>query len=315
MVSQPDKKLTIATRGSQLALAQAKWVAATLAGKNPGLAVELLVLKTKGDKILDVPLAKVGGKGLFVKEIEDALLDGRAQLAVHSMKDVPAELPSGLILAGVSSREDPADVLVTTKGGGLEDLPPNPKVGTSSLRRQAQLMALRPDAQVVSLRGNVETRLRKLGEQKLDAIILAAAGLNRLGLMQDHYHRLDPASFVPAVGQGALGLECREDDDFALALVDMLNDPECAAAISAERAFLKKLEGGCQVPIAGHAILKNGQVKLDGLVADLQGVRVCRSQGESTPEGAAEMGRKVASAVLAMGGGEILRELYTEEGP
>ncbi len=309
------RHLTIATRGSQLALAQARWVAAALEQREPGLKVELLVLKTKGDKILEVPLAQVGGKGLFVKEIEDALLDGRAQMAVHSMKDVPAELPAGLILAGVSRREDPGDVLIARAGGSLPDLPPGPTVGTSSLRRQAQLKALRPDARVVNLRGNVETRLRKLKEQNLDAIILAAAGLNRLGLMRPGYHRLDPDVFLPAVGQGALGLECRADDPETCRLVGLLNHPECAAAVAAERAFLARLEGGCQVPIAGHARVEGDQVVLAGLVADLEGVRVHRAQGRAARDQAAALGVRVAEEVLEAGGREILQELYQEDQP
>lgn len=313
-MSEPTRKLVIATRGSQLALAQAKWVAGSLEALRPGLTAELLVLKTKGDKILDVPLAKVGGKGLFVKEIEDALLDGRAQLAVHSMKDVPAELPEGLILAGVSAREEPGDVLISADGGGLDDLPPNPKVGTSSLRRQAQLMALRPDAEVVSLRGNVETRLRKLIDDNLDAIILAAAGLNRLGLMKPEYHRLDTARFLPAVGQGALGLECRADDAATRELVGLLVDEDSAVAVAAERAFLARLEGGCQVPIAGYAQVIEGRVQMTGLVADLDGSTVHKSSGEAAPERAAELGRQVAEEVLAAGGREILAQLYEEEG-
>jgi hydroxymethylbilane synthase len=277
------------------------------------MSVRLEVIKTQGDKILDVALAKVGGKGLFVKEIEDALLAGRAHLAVHSMKDVPAELPPGLILAGVSAREDPRDVLITRPaGGGLDDLPANPKVGTSSLRRAAQLMALRPDASIVTLRGNVETRLRKLTEQQLDAIVLAAAGLNRLGLMLPEYRPLDAGQMLPAVGQGALGLECREDDQDTRSLAQALSHADTGQAVAAERAFLARLEGGCQVPIAGYATVEDGVLFFNGLVADLQGKNLILRKAQGNPKDAAEIGREIANQVLEAGGREILREVYGE---
>ncbi|MBI5521229.1 MAG: hydroxymethylbilane synthase [Desulfarculus sp.] len=304
--------LTIATRGSQLALAQARWVAGRLAALHPGLTVELEIIKTTGDKILDVPLAQVGGKGLFVKEIEDALLMGRAGLAVHSMKDVPSDLPEGLILAAVSEREDVRDVLVGRRGGGLETLPQGGRVGTSSLRRQAQLLALRPDLFMVPVRGNVETRLKKLDTEGLDAVVLAAAGLNRLGLKDVPAHPLEPATMLPAVGQGALGLECRVDDAWVRALIAPLDHPPTAAAVAAERGFLARLEGGCQVPIAGHAVLDNGIVTLRGLVASLDGRRVVRGQGLAPPHEARAMGAAVAEEVLERGGREILAQVYGE---
>lgn len=304
--------LTIATRGSQLALAQARWVAGRLAALHPGLTVELEIIKTTGDKILDVPLAQVGGKGLFVKEIEDALLAGRAGLAVHSMKDVPSDLPQDLILAAVSEREDVRDVLVSRRGGGLETLPQGGRVGTSSLRRQAQLLALRPDLVMVPVRGNVETRLKKLESENLDAVVLAAAGLNRLGLKDVPAHPLEPATMLPAVGQGALGLECRAHDQWVRGLIAPLDHPPTAAAVAAERGFLARLEGGCQVPIAGHAVLDNGIVTLRGLVASLDGRRVVRGQGLAPPHEARAMGAAVAEEILARGGREILAQVYGE---
>jgi len=305
-------KLTIATRGSKLALAQAEWIAARLGRLHPGLAVEMKVIKTTGDKILDVPLAQVGGKGLFVKEIEEALLEGRADLAVHSMKDVPSELPPGLALAAVTGREDPRDVLVSSLAVEVKGLPSGARVGTSSLRRQAQLLALRPNLEVVPLRGNVDTRLRKLKEDGLDAIILAEAGLARLGLDQVKRAPIPVEVMLPAVGQGALGLETRAGDTATRELTAPLNHPDTAAAVAAERAFLARLEGGCQVPIAGHAVVEKGIVKFTGLVADLQGKRLVSGGGLAPPGEAAAMGERVAREVLDNGGREILAEVYGE---
>ncbi len=302
--------LTIATRGSQLALAQARWVAGRLEELEPGLKVELLVIKTTGDKILDAPLAQVGGKGLFVKEIEDALLDGRADLAVHSMKDVPSDLPAGLVLAAVSRREDARDVLVSHHGGGLEGLPPGGRVGTSSLRRQAQLLALRPDLAIEPLRGNVETRLRKLEELKLDAVVLAMAGLNRLGLKNLPAQPLDANLVIPAVGQGALGLECRAGDPATRERAGRLNHDDSQVCVAAERAFLARLEGGCQVPIAGHAVVEKSIVVFRGLVASLDGKTVIRGEGLSGPFDSAEMGARVAEEILQRGGRAILEDVY-----
>jgi hydroxymethylbilane synthase len=305
-------KLVIATRGSQLALAQAGWVSQALTALNPGLVCELNIIKTTGDKILDVPLASVGGKGLFVKEIEEALLEGRADLAVHSMKDVPAELPPELGLVAVSVREDPHDVLISPRGLGLDDLPPGAVIGTSSLRRKAQLLMRRPDLTLTDLRGNVETRLRKMAELNLAGVVLAAAGLNRLGLTEFMGQVLPQNVMLPAVGQGALGLEARLDDRRTLDLVKGLNHPETAAAVAAERAFLARLEGGCQVPIAGHARVEKGVVVFRGLVASLDGSAVARAEGISSPAEAAVMGRRVAEDVLAKGGREILAAVYGE---
>ncbi|MGD8562385.1 MAG: hydroxymethylbilane synthase [Desulfarculaceae bacterium] len=305
-------RIVIATRGSKLAVAQARWVGARLAENNPGLQVDYLTIKTKGDKILDAPLAKVGGKGLFVKEIEDALLGRQADLAVHSMKDVPAELPPGLIMSAICSREDPRDVLVTKSGGSLDKLPQGGRVGTSSLRRQAQLLSLRPDLTMVSIRGNVETRLRKLEEENLDGVVLAAAGLARLGIEDSRATALEPSTLLPAVGQGALGVEVRADDQAVGELTRGLNHAASAVAVAAERAFLARLQGGCQVPIAGFAQVENQEVVMQGLVANLDGSQVVRGQGRVLQAEAEVMGRAVAEEVLDRGGREILAQIYGE---
>ena len=305
-------RLVIATRKSPLALAQANWVAERLKAKQPGLEVELKKIVTQGDKILDVALAKVGGKGLFVKEIEEALLRGEADLAVHSMKDVPAELPDGLLIAGVSEREDVRDALVSKNGTGLAELPPEAKIGTSSLRRGAQLLALRPDFQIVSIRGNVQTRLKKMEEQGLHAVILASAGLSRLGLSEIITYKIPVQTLLPAVGQGALGMECRGEDEETRRLVLSISDPNAASAVEAERAFLARLEGGCQVPIAGYAVLEGAEVALSGLVSSLDGKQVIRGQGRAKKEQAANLGRQVAQEVLDRGGREILAKVYGE---
>ncbi|MCB2185897.1 MAG: hydroxymethylbilane synthase [Deltaproteobacteria bacterium] len=307
-------KLIIATRGSRLALAQAGWVAAQLRRVGKGRQVELDIIKTKGDRILDVPLAQVGGKGLFVKEIEDALLERRAHLAVHSMKDMPTELPPGLIIGAIPERENPHDVMVSRGQLLLKELPTGARIGTSSLRRQAQLLARRPDFQIVSIRGNVETRLRKLSEEDLDAVVLAQAGLNRLELNDVQPEVLPPDVLLPAVGQGALALECREDDPDTLAILSLLHHPPTAWTVAAERAFLARLEGGCQVPIAGHAVLEpHGLVRLAGLVASLDGKQVVRGDGISGTDDTAQLGVQVAEEVLAGGGREILAEVYGEK--
>lgn len=310
------KNLTIATRGSKLALWQAEHIRGLLE-KRHGLTVSLLVLKTKGDIILDVPLAKVGGKGLFVKEIEEALLDGRADLAVHSLKDVPMELPEGLVLGPVPMRENPADILLSAKYPHLEALPKDAVIGTSSLRRQAQVIALRPDLHVSSLRGNVDTRLHKLMQGEFDAIIMAAAGLRRLGLTTPHMQLLDPPSFLPACGQGALGIELKEDRTDLYDLLQFLHHPETAACVSAERGFLAGVQGGCQAPIAAHAVLRadapSGPVlSITGLVADLSGKRVVRKTLSGSPEKARSLGLDLAEEVREAGGEAILQELYGE---
>lgn len=307
-------RLVLATRGSQLALAQAQWAARHLEQCHPGLKVELQIIKTTGDKILDVPLAKVGGKGLFVKEIEEALLAGEADLAVHSMKDMPADLPPGLGIAAITQREDPRDAFISRGGGSLAELPQGGRIGTSSLRRQAQLLALRPDLAIEPLRGNVETRLRKLDELKLDAVVLAAAGLNRLGLNDLPAQPLDANLVIPAVGQGALGLECRAGDPATRERAGQLNHADAQVCVAAERAFLARLEGGCQVPIAGHAVVEKSIVVFRGLVASLDGKTVIRGEGLSGPFDSAEMGSRVAEEILQRGGRAILQEVYGAAG-
>ncbi|MDR2891501.1 MAG: hydroxymethylbilane synthase [Deltaproteobacteria bacterium] len=313
------QKLTIATRGSRLALWQAEHIKALLTGRYPDLQIELLVLKTKGDIILDVPLSKVGGKGLFVKEIEEALLDGRADLAVHSMKDVPMELPTGLKLGVVPQREDHRDMLLAVKCASTENnlldaLPHKASVGTSSLRRQAQLLALRPDLEIISLRGNVDTRLRKLSEGQFDAIIMAAAGLKRLGLSAPCEQPLDSSLFLPACGQGALGLEYAENRSDLAELIGFLEHEPTRLCVTAERAFLAALEGGCQTPIAAlaHFDPATRRLALDGLVTDLAGQRTVRRQSETdnaNPENATALGRSLAETIKNNGGAAILEEL------
>ena len=309
------KKVVIATRGSQLALWQAEHIKSRLMAQHEGLEVELLILKTKGDIILDVPLAKVGGKGLFVKEIEEALLSGAADLAVHSMKDVPMVLPEGLTLGAVPEREVCTDLFLSEKYAALEDLPQGAKLGTSSLRRQSQALALRPDLEVAMLRGNVETRLRKMKEGQYDAIILARAGVKRLGLGASLQQDLTPPSFLPAVGQGALGVEIREDRPEVRELVAFLDHMPTRLCVTAERAFLRRLDGGCQVPIAAHAVLEGEELCLEALVADPLGKTVFRDavRCATTLEEADAAGRKLAEKLLADGADKILAELYQAE--
>ncbi|MCU0587470.1 MAG: hydroxymethylbilane synthase, partial [Syntrophobacteraceae bacterium] len=267
------KVLRIGTRGSLLALTQSGSIQRRIETLRPGVKVELTVIRTTGDRIQDVPLAKVGGKGLFVKEIEEALLAREVDLAVHSMKDVPAVLPQGLTIGVIPVREDPRDVLITRKAGGLMDLPRGALVGSSSLRRAAQVRSLRPDLRVETLRGNLDTRLRKLEEGLYDAIILAAAGLHRMGWQDRITDYLQVESFLPAVGQGALGLELRNDDGALRELLAPLHHEETADAVGAERSFLETLEGGCQVPIGGHARMREDRLELTGLVASVDGTK------------------------------------------
>lgn len=303
--------LVIATRGSRLALWQAEHVKSRLLALQPDLDISLNVIKTKGDIILDVPLSKVGGKGLFVKEIEEALLDGRADLAVHSIKDVPMLLPEGLILGCVPQREACSDCFLSMSYGTVADLPQGARVGTSSLRRQAQLLESRPDLQILSLRGNVDTRLRKLQEGRYDAIILASAGLSRLGLSAPRMQRLDPEGFLPAVGQGALGIECRDDDYDLFSLLALLEDSATRVCVEAERGFLAGLEGGCQVPIAGHARLTDAEtVRLKGLVAEVDGSLILRGEISGPASQARNLGRELARELLNKGGRAILDKLY-----
>jgi len=275
-----------------------------------GLEVELSIIKTTGDKITDVPLAKVGGKGLFVKEIEDALLAGSVDLAVHSIKDVPAELPSGLIIGAIPKREDPRDVLVSVSYRSLMDLPQGAVVGTSSLRRTVQIRMLRPDLKVETLRGNLDTRLRKVKEGLFDAVILAAAGIHRMGWHEVIAEYLDPQEFLPAVGQGALGIEIREDDREIAELVSKIHDETTAFSATAERGFLRELEGGCQVPIGCHCFVENGTVRLVGMIASLDGATVVRDEIKGRLDEAEMLGRKLAQELRRKGGEEILKSIY-----
>lgn len=305
-------KITIATRGSALALWQANHIKDLLQAKYDGLEVELSIIKTKGDIILDVPLAKVGGKGLFVKEIEDALLNGSADLAVHSMKDVPMVLPQGLILGAVPRREDRYDVFLSKEYKNITELPQNAVVGTSSLRRQAQILAMRPDLKIKMLRGNVQTRINKMLTGEYDAIILAAAGIKRLGLSVPFQTALTPPDFLPACGQGALGIEVREDRKDILDLIAFLNDEETKICVEAERSFLKSLDGGCQVPIAAVSHLNGNTLTLEGLVAEPDGQKVIRKTLEDSTENRIALGEKLAETILNSGAKEILERLYCE---
>lgn len=322
------KKIIIGTRSSKLALWQAEFVKAELNRLYPDIEIELNKIKTTGDKILDVPLAQVGGKGLFVKEIEEALLGDKADIAVHSMKDVPTEFPEGLHLAVICEREDPRDAFIS----GIQDFRPNEspeatkfkiknfqsipkgaKIGTSSLRRACQLLSLRPDLKIEQLRGNLETRLRKLDEGRFDAIILAAAGVIRLGLEKRMTEILPFEISLPAIGQGAVGIECRIDDEFINKVIAPLDHMETAVCVKAERAFLKKLEGGCQVPIAAYARI--GQIArtslvLDGLVGSITGDRIIKGHIEGKAEDAEQLGVALAEDVLSQGAKEILDEVY-----
>jgi hydroxymethylbilane synthase len=298
--------LRIATRKSPLARWQAHHVADLLRALEPGLQVELHELMTRGDKILEVPLAQVGGKGLFVKEIEDALLQGDAQIAVHSMKDLPALLAPGLVVAAIPVREDPRDALCSPRWKTLDRLPQGARIGTSSLRRSAQLKALRPDLRMEVVRGNVQTRLNKASEG-LDAVVLAYAGLRRLGLAEHATQVLSPEQMLPAVAQGALALEARADDAVTLARLAKLDDPETRWRVEAERGFLARIEGGCQVPIAGHATVSGGQVHLRALVASLDGTLVIRGERRGPVAEARALGVALAEELLARGAGDVLK--------
>jgi hydroxymethylbilane synthase len=304
--------LKIATRKSPLAMWQAEHVAAALGRLHPELQVEIVGMTTRGDKILDAPLAKVGGKGLFVKELEQGMLEGTADIAVHSMKDVPVGFPDGLHLAAILERENPHDAFVSNRFAGLDDLPQGACVGTSSLRRQCQLAARRPDLRIEPLRGNVNTRLAKLDDGAYDAIILAAAGLIRLGFGERIRATLPPEQSLPAIGQGAIGIECRSDDARVNALIAPLHHASTAERVLAERAMNKRLDGGCQVPIAGHAIHQGGQLYLRGLVGTPDGLRILRAEESAAPDQAEAMGTRVAEALLAQGADEILSALSEE---
>ena len=303
--------IKIATRQSPLALWQAEYVAERLQQAHPGIKTELVKMVTKGDKILDAPLAKIGGKGLFVKELEQGMLEGIADIAVHSMKDVPVEFPEGLHLAVILPREDPCDAFVSNHYASLEDLPANAKIGTSSLRRQCQIAEHHPDKQILSLRGNVNTRLAKLDAGDYDAIILAAAGLKRLGFAERITQQLDSSVSLPAIGQGAVGIECRIDDPEINQLLAPLQDEQSTIRLRAERAMNERLNGGCQVPIAGFAELQDGgKLFMRGLVGKPDGSVIYRAEKTGTIEQAEEIGRAVADELLASGAGDVLKELY-----
>ncbi len=304
------KKLRLGTRKSALALAQSSWVKERIEVYWPDVKVDLRKISTRGDKILNVPLAKVGGKGLFVKEIEDAILRGDADIAVHSLKDVPSELPEGLEVTIFPRREDPRDAVISRDGLKLEELPRGAKIGTSSLRRMAQLKATRPDLEIASLRGNLDTRLRKLDNGQYDAIILAAAGLRRLGMEQRITQLLDPKVMLPAVGQGALGIEFRSKDTEVRQILSSIHHDETAICVKAERAFLAKLEGGCQFPLAALAQLKGDTLYIEGMLGNEAGTVVIRMDREGTPDRPEFLGTALGEEVLAAGGTEILKEIY-----
>lgn len=305
-----DRIIRIATRQSPLALWQAEHVAARLQQAFPGLRTELVKMVTRGDKILDAPLAKVGGKGLFVKELEQGMLDGAADIAVHSMKDVPVEFPAGLHLAVILEREDPTDAFVSNRYRDLAELPADARIGTSSLRRQCQIKEKFPKADILSLRGNVNTRLAKLDAGEYDAIILASAGLKRLGLAERITSALAPEQSLPAMGQGAIGIECRSDDAEIHDYLKVLHDEATSIRVSAERAMNARLNGGCQVPIAGFAEIRGESLLLRGLVGSPDGSVLYRAEAESGLADATALGDRVADALLAQGADRILRELY-----
>ncbi len=301
--------ITIGTRASKLALWQAEYIAAEIE-KHHGCRVELRKMTTKGDRILDAPLAKIGGKGLFTKELEQAMLAGEIDLAVHSLKDMPTEVPEGLVIGAITQRLDAGDAFVSVHYRSMEDLPQGAKVGTSSLRRRAQLLAVRPDLTILDLRGNVNTRLAKLDAGEFDAIVLAAAGLKRLGLGERIRTILPRAMILPAVGQGALAIECRADDGRIQEMIDFLRDTEMTVAATAERAFLRRVEGGCQIPVGVYAEVGEGNVlHVEAMIASIDGMRVCRSRSMGTPAEAEKIGIALAEELLDVGGREILKEI------
>ena len=317
-----NNKITIGTRGSKLALWQAEWVKSELQKLYPDLVIEINKIKTTGDKILDVPLAKIGGKGLFVKEIEEALLKHDADIAVHSMKDVPTEFPENLHLSVICKREDPRDAFLSRIQKSkfqipkLKALPQGAILGTSSLRRSCQLLNIRPDLKIKQLRGNLDTRVRKLDEGQFEAIIVAAAGVKRLRLQKRITEILPVDLSLPAIGKGAIGIECRIDDAFINNLIAPLNHPETSVCVKAERSFLKRLEGGCQVPIAAYAKIKqkkkisNSKIVMDGLVGSISGDRIIKGHIEGSTDEAESLGIQLAEDVLSRGAKEILDEVY-----
>jgi len=305
------RTLRIGTRASALALWQANWVKDELEKRYPDLDVSLTKIKTQGDKILDVPLAMVGGKGLFVKEIQEAMLRNEVDIAVHSMKDVPTFFPDGTGLRCITEREDPRDIAILKPGyEGFSAIRQNGRIGTSSLRRKAQLLNLRPDLEMVDIRGNVQTRIKKLEDDDLDAVILAAAGMHRLGFTDQIGEYFDPKICLPAIGQGALGLESRLDDTVTNDLIDFFNHPPTSYAVTAERAVLSTLEGGCQVPIAAFGTVSGDQLELTGLVSDVLGQKMLKETMSCHVDQAVETGVALAKKLLEQGAGEILNEVY-----
>lgn len=305
--------IRIATRKSPLALWQAEHVRARLLALHPGLQVELLKMSTQGDRILDSPLAKIGGKGLFVKELEQGMLEGRADLAVHSMKDVPSELPAGLCIGAILEREDPRDAFVSSRFASVDDLPEGARVGTSSLRRQCQLRARRPDLQILDLRGNVGTRLGKLDGGDYDAIVLACAGLKRLGLSERISRELAPEEMLPAIAQGVIGIECRVDDERINRLITPLNHQETRYRTQAERAMNAALAGGCQAPVAGYSLLSEGVIELRGLVGRPDGSAIIRGDIRGSSQHAEALGKQLADELLSRGARTILDELLSAQ--
>lgn len=304
------KTIIIGTRGSPLALRQSTWVKETLAEAHPQLRFDLEIIKTTGDKILDCPLSAIGGKGLFVKEIEEALLGGRVDLAVHSMKDMPGDLPEGLMIGAVPVREDPRDVFISRDHRLLKDIPNRKKIGTSSLRRKAQLLHQRPDLEIVPLRGNLDTRIKKIETEGLAGIILAAAGIHRMGLQDRISQYLEFEISLPAVGQGALALEIREGDLRLKTLLNVINHQVTALCTQAERSFLNRLQGGCQVPIAGHAWIKGERIIMKGLIADLNGEDLYTDRIEGPLTESVPLGFRLAERLLLTGGKEVLDRVY-----
>jgi hydroxymethylbilane synthase len=306
-----QKIIRIATRKSPLALWQAEHVATLIQQNFPEIKTELVKMTTRGDKILDAPLAKIGGKGLFVKELEQGMLDGAADIAVHSMKDVPVEFPEGLHLSAILSREDPRDAFVSNRYSSLASLPKKVCIGTSSLRRQCQIMENFPEAEILPLRGNVNTRLAKLDAAEFDAIILAAAGLKRLGLANRITEALSTTDSLPAIGQGAIGIECRSDDRFLNDILRALHDEHTSLCVTAERAMNARLQGGCQVPIAGFAQLNGKQLTLQGLVGKPDGSVLYRTEKLGNVSEAEQLGKDAAEDLLSQGADKVLQELYT----
>ncbi|MGA1863383.1 hydroxymethylbilane synthase [Deferribacter thermophilus] len=305
------EKLVIGTRGSKLALWQANYIKSLIEEKH-NISVELKIIKTTGDKILDTPLAKIGGKGLFVKEIEEELLNKNVDIAVHSMKDVPVELPNGLEVGVFPIREEPFDAFLSLKYNSLQELPEGAVVGTSSLRRKVQLIKKYPHLKIKDLRGNVDTRIRKLTEGQFDAIILAKAGLKRLGLLEHVKQTIDDSLMIPAVCQGTLGIEYREDDKKVQEIINFLNHEETVYRTKAERAFLKKLEGGCQVPLGCLAILDGNVLKVKGFLSDLKGEKFLYEEIEGDKSDAVKLGLQLAEKILSKGGKKIIEEIYAQ---